>query len=211
MRQFEAHLFQAGLGWAGQGPGGLVKRQRRPAGPVGPVECGPSSGLGSGAGGLRARVVRSADARWAGGWGPARRVYRWSRGRGDGWSFGSPGNRRGDASAPARGSRGQMGGSSLGRPSPPAGAGGAGEPNRSQAGEDPGFPPIPSRVLPAAATPVSGARGTLRLGWRLGMPAPSGSRRAAPSPPPFTGGANSSQPLLGLPKQTPASPYRSRD
>lgn len=52
---------------------------------------------------------------------------------------------------------GSDGGPSLGRPSPPAREGGAGEwgegePNRSQTGEDPGFPPIPSLVLWAAAT-----------------------------------------------------------
>ena len=56
-------------------------------------------------------------------------VYRWttrgSGGRGDGWPSRSPGNRLGDASAPARGSRGQMGALPW-EAQPPCGGGGSG-------------------------------------------------------------------------------------
>lgn len=129
---------------------------------------------------------------------------------GDGWPDGSPGNRRDNVSAPAGGSQGVRWRSpSLGRPSPRLGRERASQAFLRPAGcgEGPGFPPIPPRVLPVAATSLLVPAGPQSLDGGLGCP--SEPQRAAHIAPPFKGRGKVSRSPPGLPNQVPSFSPRS--
>lgn len=125
---------------------------------------------------------------------------------------GSPGNRRGDAPAPARGSQGvRWRAPPSGGPAPVQGeqAGGpggsqagpaAGRARKQPAAAKPGFSPTP-RPSASPQRPRLRLRCTrdLRVGWGLGMLASPGSGRAAHSP--LQSGREFFPPPPGLPNQ----------
>lgn len=158
-----------------------MKRQR-PA-PRGAGECGLSSGLGSGAEGSESRgwcwsAMRGGQ---VGGDPPAPSTdgLRRSRGRGDGWP-------RRLAWEPARRLRQPEGagvrwGPLLGRPRPPGrGAGGSGRAESFSGWGGSWLSSHPFSCPPSRRDSGLWCPGTLRLGWRPGMPVPSGPRRAPP-------------------------------
>lgn len=137
------------LGWGGRSLGPWWSGEEAAASrPVGPAECGLSSGLGSGAGRAPSRggaECGCAAGRWVGILARSTDGLRAGAGRGDGWPASSPGNRARRRVCASPRELGSDGGPSL-RAQPPEGRGSGRAESFSGWGGSWLFPPIPSLV-----------------------------------------------------------------